>query len=37
MTPPNWDAWQFLLGEWVGEGGGAPGQGGGGMTFHFDL
>jgi hypothetical protein len=37
MTPPNWDAWQFLIGEWIGEGGGAPGQGGGNMTFHFDL
>jgi len=37
MTLPNWDAWQFLLGEWAGEGGGAPGQGGGSMTFHFDL
>jgi hypothetical protein len=37
MTTPNWDAWQFLLGEWIGEGGGAPGQGGGSMAFHFDL
>jgi len=37
MTAPNWDFWQFLLGEWIGEGGGVPGQGGGGMTFHFDL
>jgi hypothetical protein len=37
MTAPNWNAWQFLLGEWIGEGGGQPGQGGGSMTFHFDL
>jgi hypothetical protein len=37
MTTPNWDAWQYLLGEWDGEGGGAPGQGSGGMTFIFDL
>jgi hypothetical protein len=37
MTSPNWDPWQFLLGEWVGEGGGAPGQGGGSMTFDFEL
>jgi hypothetical protein len=33
----NWDGWQFLLGEWVGEGGGGPGQGGGGYTFLPDL
>ncbi len=37
MITPNWDAWKFLLGEWVGEGGGQPGQGGGEMTFEFDL
>jgi hypothetical protein len=37
MTTPNWDAWRFLVGEWVGEGGGAPGQGGGSLIFHFDL
>jgi hypothetical protein len=27
----------FLLGEWMGEGGGAPGQGTGGFTFSPDL
>jgi hypothetical protein len=37
MTTPNWDAWQFLVGEWVGEGGGAPGQSVGSLVFHFDL
>jgi hypothetical protein len=37
MTTSNWDHWKFLLGEWVGEGGGAPGQGGGTLVFHFDL
>jgi hypothetical protein len=37
MTTPDWYAWQFLVGEWVGEGGGAPGQGGGSLIFHFDL
>jgi hypothetical protein len=37
MTTPNWDAWQFLIGEWVGEGGGVPGQGGGSLVFRFDL
>jgi hypothetical protein len=33
----HWDPWQFLIGEWVGEGGGAPGEGGGLLVFHFDL
>ncbi len=37
MTTPAWDALQFLVGEWIGEGGGAPGQGGGNLTFRFDL
>jgi hypothetical protein len=37
MTAPNWNALCFLVGEWVGEGGGAPGQGGGSLVFHFDL
>jgi hypothetical protein len=35
--PVNWDAFQFLVGEWVGEGGGNPGVGTGGFTFTFDL
>src|SRR5262245_58231265 len=35
--PANWEAWQFLLGEWEGKGGGAPGQGTGGFTFALDL
>jgi hypothetical protein len=34
---PNWNAWQFFIGEWVGEGGGDPGQGTGGFTFVLDL
>jgi len=33
----NWDAFKFLMGEWVGEGTGAPGEGTGGFTFTFDL
>ena len=37
MTTRNWDDWQFLIGDWIGEGGGVPGQGGGGQSFHFDL
>ncbi len=37
MTTPDWNPWQFLSGEWIGEGGGQPGQGGGSMIFEFDL
>jgi hypothetical protein len=34
----DWSPWQFLLGEWVGEGGGnQPGQGAGSCIFHLDL
>ena len=33
----GWDAWEFLLGEWTGEGGGDPGQGTGWFTFSYDL
>ena len=36
-APPNWDRWQFLIGEWTGEGGGEPGQGAGGFSFKPDL
>ncbi|HWZ34469.1 MAG TPA: hypothetical protein VNX18_24185 [Bryobacteraceae bacterium] len=32
-----WKPFQFLMGEWVGEGGGGPGQGGGGFSLQFDL
>jgi hypothetical protein len=32
-----WAPLEFLLGEWIGEGGGAPGQGAGGFSFHPDL
>jgi hypothetical protein len=35
--PVDWSAFQFLAGEWVGEGSGDPGQGTGGFTFAFDL
>ncbi len=35
--PPDWHAWQFLMGEWVGEGNGGPGQGEGGFTFSTEL
>src|SRR5262245_1639212 len=33
----NWDAWRFLIGDWVGEGDGAPGQATGGFSFNLDL
>lgn len=34
----NWDSWQFLLGDWTGEGGGnEPEQGLGTCTFYLDL
>ncbi|MGB8358583.1 MAG: hypothetical protein WCD55_08195 [Bacteroidales bacterium] len=33
----GWDSWDWLLGEWTGEGGGQPGQGGGTFSFSFDL
>jgi hypothetical protein len=34
---PDWAAWKFLLGDWVGEGGGSPGQGSGVFSFAPDL
>ncbi len=33
----SWEKWSFLLGEWIGEGSGQPGQGGGTFTFYTDL
>ncbi|HLP45823.1 MAG TPA: hypothetical protein VK469_07755 [Candidatus Kapabacteria bacterium] len=34
----DWASWRFLLGEWVGEGGGnQPGQGAGGSQFYLAL
>ena len=35
--PVNWDGFRFLMGEWVGEGGGNPGQATGGFTYSLDL
>lgn len=38
LKTSNWDSWQFLLGEWAGEGGGSEaGQGLGTSTFYLDL
>lgn len=34
---PTWNSWNWILGEWVGEGNGQPGQGGGKFSFSFDL
>jgi hypothetical protein len=33
----RWSGWQFLVGEWVGEGTGKPGEGKGGFTIAPDL
>ena len=33
----SWDKWQFLIGEWVGEGHGQPGEGNGTFSFTPDL
>jgi hypothetical protein len=32
-----WEKWNFLIGEWVGEGNGQPGQGDGKFSFQTDL
>jgi hypothetical protein len=32
-----WDKWIWLIGDWVGEGSGIPGQGGGVFSFKFEL
>jgi hypothetical protein len=34
---PNWDAWQFMQGKWVGEGSSELGAGSGYFTFEPDL
>jgi hypothetical protein len=34
---PNWDQWSWLTGEWIGEGSGQPGTGGGTFSFKTDL
>jgi hypothetical protein len=37
-APANWDSWKFLIGEWLGEGGGSSaGQGTGGFKYYLDL
>src|SRR5271165_5700511 len=32
-----WEPFQYLVGDWVGEGGGRPGQGTGKFSFHWEL
>ena len=36
-TTSGWAPFEYLLGDWVGEGGGQPGQGTGEFSFHPDL
>jgi len=36
-TTSGWALFEYLLGDWVGEGGGQPGQGTGEFSFHPDL
>jgi hypothetical protein len=33
----DWEKWNWLVGDWIGEGGGKPGQGTGNFSFSFDL
>jgi hypothetical protein len=33
----DWKQWHFIIGEWVGEGGGKAGQSTGSFSFDFDL
>jgi hypothetical protein len=33
----SWEKWNFLVGTWIGEGSGQPGQGSGTFAFTFDL
>jgi hypothetical protein len=37
QTSSPWEKWNYLIGEWVGEGNGKPGQGEGSFSFKTDL
>jgi hypothetical protein len=37
VKPTDWSALKFLLGEWTGEGSGAPGEATGSFSFSYDL
>ena len=34
---PDWSGFKFLIGDWIGEGTGAPGEGSGTITFYLAL
>lgn len=34
---PSWEKWEWLIGEWIGQGTGTPGKGGGFFSFTLDL
>lgn len=34
---PDWSGFKFLIGDWIGEGSGAPGEGSGTITFYLAL
>jgi hypothetical protein len=35
--PPSWSGFEFLIGEWIGDGTRSPGEATGGFTFGYDL
>ncbi len=37
VKPDPWSPFEFLLGDWTGDGTGAPGEGSGGFSFSADL
>lgn len=37
QKPDPWKPFEFLMGTWVGDGGGGPGEGGGEFSLAFDL
>lgn len=37
MQKPDWSGFKFLIGDWIGEGSGAPGEGSGTITFYLAL
>jgi hypothetical protein len=37
QTGDTWNKWSWLTGDWIGEGSGQPGQGGGTFSFRLDL
>jgi hypothetical protein len=37
QTAPDWNKWNWLIGDWLGAGGGVPGQGAGSFSFTLDL